>query len=265
MQIQFFWIWASINEKNDNTFFLISDWKNNLQVDCAWWKTLTRQIKYNNIRFNNLFITHKHPDHILGFFHLIRVYNKSFLNWLNIYCSEDVKKSLIQISELLWWRNKSLIESDNCVFCEINNLEKKNIWNFTLNPINLNSKKVEQFWFLLENNWKKILFFWDEAYWILDRNDLDDFIWVDYLTIESVCTESMALRSWWMVNTEKMAHITSKDAWKIAKKLKVKNLILIHTMDIDENYREELLLQDAKTEFDWNIIVPNSWDIINII
>lgn len=264
MQIQFFWVWAAINEINDNTSFLIKDWENNLQVDCGWWKTLTKKIKFNNIRFNNLFITHKHTDHILWFFHLIRVFNKYFLSWLNIYCSSDVKKTLIDISNSLWWQNKSLIEYDNVKFFEIDDLYEKNIWDFIIIPINLNSKKIEQHWFLLENKWKKILFFWDEAVWVLERTDLEKYIWVDYLIVESICTESMAIRSWWFVNNEKITHITSKDAWKIANKLQVKNLILFHTMDIDEDNRQKLLIQDAKTEFDWNIIVPNSWDIIKI-
>jgi len=153
MQIQFFWVWAAINEINDNTFFLIKDWENNLQVDCGWWKTLTKQIKYNKISFNKLFITHKHPDHILWFFHLIRVYNNFFPNWLNLYCSRDVKNTIINISNSLWWQNKKLIKSGNFNFFELDNQSKNNIWNFSLTPINLNSDKIEQYWFLLENKW----------------------------------------------------------------------------------------------------------------
>jgi len=265
MKIHFFWVGAAINEINDNTFFLIKDWKNNLQVDCWWWKKLTKNIKFNNIFFENIFITHKHSDHILWFFHLIRVFKWNLLNNLNIFCSIDIKNTIISISKHLWWKSQQLIESNNVNFVEINNKKEILIWDFLINPINLYSNKIEQFWFILNHNSKRILFFWDEAVWVLERNDLNNFIWVDYLLIEAICLDSMSQESWWTINTQKISHITSKQAWFIANLLKVKNLVLIHTMDLDIINRQELLIQDAKTEFDWNIIVPNAWDIINII
>jgi ribonuclease BN (tRNA processing enzyme) len=44
-----------------------------------------------------------------------------------------------------------------------------------------------------------------------------------------------------------MSHISAKHAGKIAKKLKVKNLILVHTHEFEN--RQELLKNDAKQEF----------------
>ena len=119
-----------------------------------------------------------------------------------------------------------------------------------------------QYGFLLKYKWIKILFFGDEAVWVLDRNDLEQFIWVDYLICESLNLDSKDTKNWWNINLEKMSHISAKHAWKIAKKLKVKNLVLIHTHEF--NNRVELLVEDAKKEFNWNIIVPNSWDIIEV-
>lgn len=264
MKIHFHWIWAAINAINDNTYFLIEDWDDKLQVDCWGWKWLTRKIKSWEINFSNLFITHKHTDHILWFFHFIRV----FMNWkisnINIYCSKNLEQTIKDISNSLWCRSKKLIESWILNFKNIDNLNNQKIWNFNLKPINLNSKKIEQFWFLLIHNDKKILFFWDEAVWVLDRKDLNELQNPDYLIIESVCPEYMAKRSWWTVNTEKMSHITSKNAWIIATRLNAKNLILIHTMDIDENNRQSILENDAKSEYNWNIIVPNASDIVYI-
>lgn len=264
MQIKFFWVWAAINEKSDNTFFLIEDWINNLQVDCSWWKSLARQVKFNNIKFNNLFITHKHTDHILWFFHLIRVYKKLFLDEFNIYCSSDVKNTIINISNNLWWKNKEIFELNTINFNIIDKISEVNIWDFILKPINLNSKKIEQFWFLLEYKWKKFLYFWDEAVWVLKRDDLHNYFWVDYLILEALCLESMTLKSWWKIDNNKLFHISSKDAWKIANYLKVKNLIIVHTMDIVFDNIKNLMIKEIKSEFSWNIFIPKAWDIINI-
>lgn len=261
MKIHFHWIWAAINLINDNTYFLIEDWEDKIQVDCSWWLWLTRKIKFDNYNFTNLFISHKHTDHILWFFHLARIKDLK----LNIFCSKDVEKTIKEISILLWWKKKTLIDSWNLFFNNIDNLENKTIWNFELKPINLNSKKIEQFWFLLINKWIKILFFWDEAVWVLNRNDLKQFEDIDYLIIEALVPKNMSKKAWWNVDTEKIHHITSKEAWIIATKLNAKNLILIHTMDICKKDRQEILTKDAETTFSWKIIVPNSWDIIEVI
>lgn len=65
--------------------------------------------------------------------------------------------------------------------------------------------------------------------------------------------------SWgWKIDVDKMHHITAKEAWRIAKKLKAKNLIIIHTKEIEN--RQQELKNDAKEVFKGNIIVPNDWD-----
>jgi len=151
---------------------------------------------------------------------------------------------------------------DNWIINFINNdnLEKKNIWEFEIEPINLNSKKMIQFWFILKYNWIKVVFFWDEAVWVLERNDLEKMKWADYLICESLTLDSNDIKNWWKINLEKMSHISAKYAWNIANKLETKNLILIHTLEFKD--RKKLLKEDAETEFSWNIIVPDDWDEI---
>lgn len=260
MKIIFHWVWAWLNMSHDNTYFLLQDWDEHLQVDCWGGLWLARKLKYWVIDFSNLFISHKHLDHIMWFFQLARVKNHLF----NVYCSKDTQNTIEKISEILWSKNKMMLESSNVIFNNIDSLKKQKIWNFDLEPINLYSEKIEQFWFLLNYSWLKIVFFWDEAVNILNRDDLDKFEDVDYLIIEAVSPEYMAKRSWGDIDTEKMHHITAKQAWDIWTRLKAKNIILIHTMDICSKNRQEILLNDAKQTYNWNIIVPNCWDVVEL-
>lgn len=266
MKIRFHWAWAATNESMDNTYFLIEDWKSNLQVDCGWWLWLMQLVKRWDINFNNLFITHKHTDHLLWFFKLARVIKKwQNIQKLNIFCSTDVEKTINGVIDIMEINQiKNSIHNWTLNFNNISNREIINIDNFEITPINLNSDKMEQYWFYLKNKDKSILFFWDEAVKVLERNDLDDFKWVDYLICEALNPEYMNIEFWWKVDNKWFYHITSREAWKIAKKLNVKNLILVHTRENIPGWRVEELTKDAALEFDWNIIVPNGWDILEI-
>jgi ribonuclease Z len=148
-------------------------------------------------------------------------------------------------------------------FISTDDLQEKNIWDFKLKPLNLYSKKMEQFGFLLENKWKKILFFGDEAFNVMDREDLDELSWVDYLICEWLLPESMTIKWWGKFDIDKTHHITAKQAWRIAKKLNAKNLVIVHTKEIEN--RQELLKNDAQEVFSGNVFVPNDWDILEIL
>lgn len=264
MKIKFFWVWAAFNESMDNTYFLLEDWKNKLQVDCGGGLNLAQLVKRWEIDFENIFITHSHSDHILWFFHLHRVVWQ-FIKILNIYCSKNVENNIRQISKLITWKEKNKM-FDNWIINFINNdnLEKQNISDFEIEPINLNSKKMIQFWFILKYRWKKIVFFWDEAVWVLERDDLEKFYWADYLICEALTIDIDDIKNWWNINLEKICHISAKHAWKIANKLKVKNLVLIHTFEFVWENRQLILKNDAKKEFSWNVIIPEAWDILEI-
>lgn len=247
----------------DNTYFLIEDLENKLQVDCGWGLKLAQLVKRWEINFKDIFITHCHTDHFLWFFNLFRTISNEIPK-LNIYCSKFVEKNIREISKLIISKNKNeMLNNWTVNFINNDDLEKQYIWEFEITPINLNSNKMIQFGFLLKYNWIKILFFGDEAVWVLEREDLVELAWVDYLICESLNIDSNDIKNWWNINLEKMSHISGKHAWKIAKKLKAKNLILVHTHEFEN--RVELLKNDAKSEFDWNIIVPKEWEVIEII
>jgi len=114
-------------------------------------------ININEIR--HLFITHKHIDHILGIFWVLRVLGskiaKNKANNLTIYASKNVIKIIKNISSI-FLKNKVLNLFDNkIIFIPINNEKEINLGNWKLKPFNLQSEKEEQFGFRIEFKDKK--------------------------------------------------------------------------------------------------------------
>ena len=262
MKIKFFWTWAALQPTIDNTYFLIEDWKNKIQIDASGWLKLAQMIKNWNIYFENIFISHSDTDHFLWIFNLFRTIPQ-IIPKLNIHCSKEIEEKIKIISNLVLRKSlNNVLFEKYIIFKNNDNLEKRKIWDFELTPINIKSKKTEQFGFLLNYKWIKILFFWDDSTNILNRTDLSNFIWVDYFISEALVPEYQSIDWWWKTDLIKFCHSSAKQAWKIAKKIKAKNLILVHTREIKN--REEELKKDAQTEFDGNIIVPKDWDEIII-
>ncbi len=263
MKIKFLWVWATLTPNFENTHFLIKDWENNLQVDASWGLSFAQKIRRKEIYFENIFITHVHTDHILWLFNMLRTIKREIPK-LNIFCTKKVENNIRDISKIVLkkWIN-DLFDNWIINFINIDDLKENNIWEFKLKPLNLNSTKMEQHWFLLEFNWKKVLFFGDEAFKIMQRQDLEKFYWIDYLICEWLIPEYQSINWWGKIDVDKMHHISAKQAGRIASKLKAKNLIIIHTKEIKN--RQEELKNDAKLVFDGNVIVPNDWDEIEII
>jgi len=61
----------------------------------------------------------------------------------------------------------------------------------------------------------------------------------------------------------KKHHSTVKDACELAKKLRVKNLLLYHTEDANISNRKALYLNEGRKYFDGHIVVPD--DVENFI
>lgn len=262
MKIKFLWVWAALGSNWENTHFLIEDWDNKLQVDASGGLTFAQKIKRKEIYFENIFITHVHTDHILGFFNMLRTITIEIPK-LNVFCSKKVENDIRTISKIILkkWIN-DLFDNWIINFYHIDNLGNKRIWDFNLKPLNLHSPKMEQYWFLLEYNWKKILFFGDEAFRVMQREDLEELSWIDYLICEWLIPEYKSKAWGWKIDVDKMHHITARQAWRIAKKLNTKNLIIIHTKEIEN--RQQELLNDAKEVFEGNIFVPNDWDELDL-
>lgn len=82
----------------------------------------------------------------------------------------------------------------------------------------------------------------------------------DYVTHEAFCLdkEENIFRAY------EKNHSTVLSASKVMNDLDVKNLILYHTEETHGNNRKKLYIEEAKTIFSGNVIVPNDLEEIRL-
>lgn len=260
MKIQFFWNWAAMNPNVDTLYFRLYNDLNELFVDAGHWKNLVQKIMRKELNQpKDLFMTHCHSDHLLWLPHLLRFVKEP----INIYCSENLKKKIISLMSIIWtsWGKKIYLPLFN--FRTIVDKEIIKVSDWVLEPVDLFSDKDEQFGFILNVKWKKIVFFWDEAINILDRTDLHRFENCDWLICEAYCSE----RDKEIFDPHPKSHITSIEAANIAKRLDAKSLIIAHIAEKLEFNRVEqyaLMKKEIKSHYSWEVYIPNDWDTISL-
>lgn len=106
-----------------NTCFVISDSENHFLVDGGGGNTILKQLKDAGISLDDIheiFITHKHTDHLLGIVWVVRVVCQQMMKGkydgiLNVYGHDEVLNLLRDMAGKLLWE-KSL-HSSVTVFC----------------------------------------------------------------------------------------------------------------------------------------------------
>lgn len=257
---------ASVVE-NYNTCFAIEDNKGDyLLVDAGGGNGILRQLKRANIDLldvHNIFISHKHIDHLFGLLWIYRFVDISmrkgtYKGELNIYCHDEVAKILEnQIHTLL--RKEQQIFFNNRIFIKVvKNHDKVKILDYELEFLDILAKSDKQYGFkTVLSNGKTLVFLGDEP---LDERLYDDVKNVDYLLHESFCLETESDR----FKPKEKNHDTVKSASMKANKVDAKNLILWHTQENLGKDRKKMYIKEAKENFYGNVYVPDDLDIIEL-
>lgn len=247
-----------------NTCFTISSGNEYFLVDTGGGNTILTNLEKKDIpinRIHNVFISHAHNDHITGIVWIIRAAAQQIINGkydgnLYIYCHKDIISTIRTISELLLQKKFTKFIDDRILFIEIEDKSKINILNFIVKFFDIKSTKQLQFGFtaILENG-KKFTFLGDEPY----NDELLQYAeYSNYLIHEAFCLYSQRDK----FKPYEKHHSTVKDACENAAKLKVENVILIHTEDKNIHSRKALYTEEGKQFFNGNIIVPEDLEEI---
>lgn len=255
---------ASVTE-NFNTCFVLEDSSQEyLLVDTGGGNGILKQLKLANIDLNkihNIFISHKHIDHLYGLLWIYRFVDLSmrkgkYNGTLNIYCHDEVAKIIRdQIRTLL--RKEQQLFLDKEIFINIvNDHEKVKVLNYELEFLDIHSKSDKQYGFkTILNNGKTLGFLGDEPLYEELYKDVEN---IDWLLHEAFCLETEADK----FKPREKNHDTVKSASIKAEKLNVKNLVLWHTQENLGKNRKERYIQEAKENFLGKIYVPNDFDEI---
>ena len=257
---------ASVTE-NFNTCFLLENKDNEyILVDTGGGNGILRQFKLANISLNsihNIFISHKHIDHLFGLVWIYRFVDLSmqrgdYKGDLNIYCHDELAPIIrYMLTHLL--RKSQLEYLDKRIFINVvENHQKVKVLNYELEFLDIVSKSDKQYGFKTTlNNGKTLAFLGDEP---LDEKLYDDVKNIDYLLHESFCLETESDK----YKPREKNHDTVKSASIKAENLGIKNLVLWHTQENLGTNRQKEYLKEAKENFSGKVYIPNDLDIIEL-
>ena len=248
-----------------NTCFTIYNGEEHFLVDTGGGSGILAQLEKMDIdiqNIHNVFISHKHTDHIFGIFWLIRKIGKLILDGeykgnLNIYCHEEVKDVITKIAELTIHSKILKCMNNGIRIITVEDREKLNICGYDVQFVDIGSKKDLQYGFVLTFENKRLVFLGDEPY----QGGFDELILnPDWLLTEAFCMYSQRD----IFKPYEKWHATVKEACETANRLNAKNLLIYHSEDRNIEKRKELYTAEGKQYFNGNIYVPDDLDIIEL-
>lgn len=264
MQITALGTGAADAVKYFQTSFLLSDGKNNLLIDTGGGSGVLAQMNRFGVRLNdiqNVFVSHKHIDHIFGIFWILRFRGAAIAAGkapdLAIYATQKNIAFIKQMSgHLLKEKVLSLFDS-KIQFIAIDEFPENVMGDWRVQFFDIQSKKEEQWGCAITlSNAMKISFLGDEPYTSAVASYCANS---DYMFHDAYCLEQDRD----LFKPHEIAHSTVIEAAKNAQRAEAKNLILFHTEDASTyGNRKALYSAEAKLVCSGNVFVPDDGEVI---
>lgn len=247
-----------------NTCFVVENEGEYLLVDGGGGNILLRQLRRAGIRWQDIrsvFVTHRHTDHLLGIFWLMRMINNSRDGELagktiSIYGHDEVISLIRDTTMGLFPRDGGLHPA-----IRLNVLEDGQEFQaigHTFRAFDIQSTKAKQFGFTMYyGNGNTLTCCGDEAYRECEKEYVQDSTW---LLHEAFCLEAQAE----LFHPHEKQHSSVKDACELAEQMGVKNLLLYHTEEKNLARRKELYTAEGQQYFSGNLFVPDDLDVLEI-
>lgn len=255
-------------EKIANTSFVLeNDKQEKLLVDTMGGNAILSQLEKANIdlgEIHDIFISHKHTDHILGILWIIRKLEFKYIRQgkyegnMTIYCHKELEKVIRGLCELTLKQRFIDLLDTRIIFKIVEDKEEIDVIGYKMKVLDIHARGCLQYGFktTLENG-KTLAFLGDET---LNEAVYDELREIDYLCHESYCLDAEAD----IYTPYKFNHGTAKSAAVIAEELNVKNLILWHTNDDDIETRTQKHKTEAEKYFTGTVIVPEDLETIEL-
>lgn len=235
-------------------------------VDAGGGNTVLRRLKQSGIDLrgiHEIFVTHKHTDHILGMVWIMRMICQGinagkYDGDANIYAHDEVVSILRDMAERLLNKKELKHIGERLRLVAVSDGESRIINGRKVTFFDIHSTKAKQFGFCMElGGGRKLTCCGDEPYNELNKEYAEGS---DWLLHEAFCLSSQAD----VFHPYEKNHSTVKDACELAQKLGVKNLLLYHTEDSDLERRKELYAAEGRRYFDGNIFVPDDLETLEL-
>lgn len=249
-----------------NTCFVLSDNNRHLLVDGGGGSEILARLEKAEIDWHDIkdiFVTHKHIDHLLGIIWMIRIITQNMAKGkyegeVNLYAHEEVIEILQNMANTLLVKKTTKFIGDRFHMITVKDGESREIIGHNVTFFDIQSTKAKQFGFSMDlGNGEKLTCCGDEPYCDYEEPYAKDSTW---LLHEAFCLYSQAD----IFSPYEKHHSTVKDACELAQSLNVKNLILYHTEDKNIKNRKELYMQEGRPYFDGNLYVPDDMEMIEL-
>lgn len=249
-----------------NTCFLLENDEKYMLVDTGAGSQVLNRIKDSNVdilEIHDIFISHKHIDHLLGIFVVLRVIcgkmaAGKYEGNLNIYCAKEVREIIEGFVEKTSHGVHIQKFYTNVIFHDLEDGQEKEIIGYKVKILDLHSIECAQFGFQVRLHNGKILNFLGDV--PCSEKIYDKIRDTDWVLHEVFCRETEKE----MFKPHEKNHSTIKDVCEKMQMLQVRNLVLWHTMDNNITERKQLYTEEAKKYYIGNIYVPNDLEIIEL-
>ena len=247
-----------------NTCFALQDEGKYFLIDCGGGNGILRQLKRAGIPvtdIRDLFITHRHVDHMTGFVWILRSFLAGFRSGrlegeLRVYGHDEVMHIADRMASYFFTEQEYDVFKERVKLIEVHDGESFEIIGHKVTFFDIQSNKAKQFGFRImldDERWLTCL--GDEAYHDCCEKYVLDAEWLMH---EAFCLSTGNIR----FDPKEKYHSTVADACAAAEELGVHNLILYHTEDSDLPGRKQAYTAEGRTVFSGRLYVPDDLETI---
>ena len=249
-----------------NTCFILKDENLCFLVDTGGGNGLLKQLQAVDIPINQIhdvFVTHKHTDHITGIVWLLRMVIQGMKRGqyegdLCLYSHEEVIRIIYTITTMLFDIDQKPNILKRLHFITVQDKESKDILHKEVTFFDIQSTKARQFGFTMQlNEADKLTCLGDEPYHECEAIYVQDSKW---LLHEAFCLYEEKD----IYHPYEIEHSTVKDACELAQRMGVENLVLYHTEESHLKDRKRLYTQEGRPYFKGHLYVPNDLDVLSL-
>lgn len=235
-------------------------------VDGGGGSTILHQLRhagYDWRDMRDIFVTHRHIDHLLGIVWMVRMICQhmregSYEGEARIYGHDEVIGLLRELAERLLTPKETRFIGDRLRFVCVSDGERRTILHNPVTFFDIGSTKARQFGFCMKyDGGKRFVCCGDEPYNPCEEQYARG---CDWLLHEAFCLHAQAD----VFHPYEKHHSTVRDACMLASELGVKNLLLYHTEDRNLADRRRLYTEEGVRYYSGGLYVPDDLDVIRI-